>query len=90
MHARCAVLTLALTVALPAGGRAEDDPATAVVELKKGDHVLFFGDSLPAFQSAAGVAQHLLGRATRPVLVLHHPSPGEPCAVKLHLSEDVL
>jgi hypothetical protein len=55
-----------------------------------GGILLFFGDSVPAFESAAGVAQQLLGRATRPVLILHHASPGEPCSVELRVSGDVL
>jgi TolB-like protein len=33
---------------LPAGAPAEDDPAKTTVELKKGDSIIFFGDSLTA------------------------------------------
>jgi lysophospholipase L1-like esterase len=33
-------------LALPAGARAADNPAAATIELKKGDSIIFFGDSL--------------------------------------------
>ena len=39
------LLVAGMLVALPAGA-ADDDPASAVVTLKKGDHIIFFGDSL--------------------------------------------
>jgi lysophospholipase L1-like esterase len=38
---------------------AEDDPATATVELKKGDHVLFFGDSLTELAGKGEPKQHV-------------------------------
>jgi lysophospholipase L1-like esterase len=38
---------------------AEDDPATATVELKKGDHILFFGDSLTELAGKEEPKQHV-------------------------------
>jgi lysophospholipase L1-like esterase len=55
---RCTTaLAIALTVALPAF--AEDDPATRQVELKKGDHIIFFGDSLTALAGQEAPKQHV-------------------------------
>src|SRR5215813_11353200 len=57
MIRRMTALAIALTVALPAF--AEDDPATRQVELKKGDHIIFFGDSLTALAGQEEPKQHV-------------------------------
>ena len=51
MFTLCAALLLAAS--------AEDDPATATIELKKGDHVLFFGDSLTELAGKEAPKQHV-------------------------------
>ena len=43
---RKVALLAALVFIVPAGFAAEDDPAAKTIELKKGDHIIFFGDSL--------------------------------------------
>src|SRR5262245_7105899 len=45
---RCHAVLLALSLLVPAAPAAEDDPATATIALKKGDKIIFFGDSLTA------------------------------------------
>src|SRR5262249_39448509 len=49
---RCLALTVVLFVgflmAVPFAIAADDDPATMQIELKKGDKIIFFGDSLTA------------------------------------------
>jgi lysophospholipase L1-like esterase len=52
MFTLCAALLLGAVAA-------EDDPATATVELKKGDHVLFFGDSLTELAGKEEPKQHV-------------------------------
>src|SRR5262245_12522327 len=52
MFTLCAALLLAALAA-------EDDPATATVELKKGDHVLFLGDSLTELAGKEAPKQHV-------------------------------
>ena len=49
----------ALGLTLVPAVAAEDDPATATVELKKGDHVLFFGDSLTQLAGQEAPKQHV-------------------------------
>src|SRR5437870_9819990 len=41
-------LLAALSLLVPSARGAEDDPATATITLKKGDRIIFFGDSLTA------------------------------------------
>src|SRR5882724_5942584 len=43
------IIRTALLLLLAFAARAEDDPADKTVELKKGDAIIFFGDSLTAF-----------------------------------------
>src|SRR5204862_363112 len=51
---RCLSLAaVALGLAVPATVAADDDPATKQVELKKGDKIIFFGDSLTALAGKA-------------------------------------
>src|SRR5215813_2452002 len=57
MIRRMTALAIALTVAIPAF--AEDDPATRQVELKKSDHIIFFGDSLTALAGQEAPKQHV-------------------------------
>jgi lysophospholipase L1-like esterase len=49
---RCLVLAVSLALgllhAVPAGATAAEDPAEKKVQLKKGDRIIFFGDSLTA------------------------------------------
>src|SRR5262245_62160649 len=45
---RCHAVLLALSLLVPAAPAADDDPATATITLKKGDKIIFFGDSLTA------------------------------------------
>jgi lysophospholipase L1-like esterase len=52
MFTLCAALLLGAVAA-------EDDPATGTVELKKGDHVLFFGDSLTELAGKEAPKQHV-------------------------------
>jgi lysophospholipase L1-like esterase len=55
---RCTTaLAIALASALPA--YANDDPAARQVELKKGDHIIFFGDSLTALAGQEAPKQHV-------------------------------
>jgi lysophospholipase L1-like esterase len=48
-----------LGLASPTPVRAEDDPAEKPIELKKGDRVLFFGDSLTALAGSEQPKQHV-------------------------------
>jgi isoamyl acetate esterase len=54
-----AVFLLGLLVAAPLGTAADDDPADRQVELKKGDRILFFGDSLTALAGAEEPKKHV-------------------------------
>jgi lysophospholipase L1-like esterase len=59
---RWLVLSVSLAVGLlPAAswGAAEDDPTVKKVELKKGDHIIFFGDSLTALAGEEQPKQHV-------------------------------
>jgi lysophospholipase L1-like esterase len=58
MFIRMTLALVALALLVPAAAAA-DDPATAVLELKKGDHVLFFGDSLTALAGDEAPKQHV-------------------------------
>src|SRR4051812_37393518 len=52
---RCLSLAaVALALAVPATVAADDDPAAKQVELKKGDKIIFFGDSLTALAGIDG------------------------------------
>jgi lysophospholipase L1-like esterase len=44
---------------LLSSGQAADDPAAAKIKLKKGDHIIFFGDSLTALAGAEQPKQHV-------------------------------
>jgi lysophospholipase L1-like esterase len=46
-------------LALSAGARAADDPAAATIELKKGDSIIFFGDSLTELAGKEEPKQHV-------------------------------
>jgi lysophospholipase L1-like esterase len=54
----CLAFAIAVAALSPAPAAA-DDPATATVELKKGDHVLFFGDSLTELAGKEEPKQHV-------------------------------
>src|SRR6476659_9785962 len=41
-------LVMSLALLVPAARGADDDPAAATIALKKGDRIIFFGDSLTA------------------------------------------
>jgi len=53
------VIAVGCVALSPAAVAAEDDPAAATVELKKGDHVLFFGDSLTELAGKEEPKQHV-------------------------------
>ncbi len=48
MLLRCTMILAALVLLVPTSRAADDDPATATITLKKGDKIIFFGDSLTA------------------------------------------
>jgi lysophospholipase L1-like esterase len=52
-----AIASVALLIS--AAARAQDDPADKTIELKKGDHIIFFGDSLTALAGREEPKQHV-------------------------------
>lgn len=57
---RITAITLGLTLAFaPLSRAAEDDPADKQVTLKKGDRIIFFGDSLTALAGQEAPKQHV-------------------------------
>jgi lysophospholipase L1-like esterase len=55
---RWMTLSLSLVLAVSLGARGDEDPAERKVELKKGDHIIFFGDSLTAYAGQDGPKPH--------------------------------
>jgi isoamyl acetate esterase len=53
------LIAVAVLLGLAMSAVAADDPTAAVVELKKGDHILFFGDSLTAMAGNEEPKQHV-------------------------------
>jgi lysophospholipase L1-like esterase len=56
---RTIAAVIALLVSLPVVARAEDDPASATVTLKKGDSIIFFGDSLTELAGREAPKEHV-------------------------------
>jgi lysophospholipase L1-like esterase len=56
---RTIIPLLAMTLSLPQAALAEDDPATAMVSLKKGDSIIFFGDSLTELAGREAPKEHV-------------------------------
>src|SRR4051812_36132433 len=53
------IAILAVSVAALPAPAADEKPAPAAVELKKGDHILFFGDSLTALAGQGQPKKHV-------------------------------
>jgi lysophospholipase L1-like esterase len=78
-----------LLIALPGAALADDDPAAATVKLKKGDSIIFFGDSLTDL--ARGPKGYV--SLVRDALKAKHPDLGikvEPVATGGHKVTDLL
>jgi lysophospholipase L1-like esterase len=56
---RWLTLSLSLVLAVSLGVRADEDPAERKVELKKGDRIIYFGDSLTALAGQEAPKQHV-------------------------------